>query len=150
VRAHGLANANHILGAWRSGAVLVDRIRVADRPQDAIPNRPTDLLSGKGHISYPAAMWGLEGAPDSRLYVSEWREKVLGDRPNRPYQLIMKDKLLFWVTMRALTPRVTPLWGFVQRGRYWSVDRPKRQRVPTGAGICGAALILGHEVYAGA
>jgi hypothetical protein len=47
---------------------------------------------------------------------SEWREKVFGDRPNRPYQLIMKDKLLFWVTMRTLTPRVTPLWGSYNGG----------------------------------
>lgn len=52
------------------------------------------------------------------------------DRPNRPYHLILKDKLLFWITMRALTPRGTPVLGFLQRGRYWSVDRPSGRGQP--------------------
>lgn len=48
--------------------------RTGHKTQFGIARRIACLVMG--HLSYMAAMWGLEGAPDSRLYFGMARESL--------------------------------------------------------------------------
>jgi hypothetical protein len=72
-----------------------------------------------GFNSRTAFLYGTQGVPDRRLYVSDWQEWAFSRRPNRSYSLLLDDKLLFWLMMVSLTPNVAPLLGFIQRGDFF-------------------------------
>src|SRR5919206_974919 len=72
----------------------------------------------RGFSSFSAALYGLAGAPDPAVYVSDWHEGALTKRPGRRHAAMFDDKLAFYYAMRSLTPRVTPVLGFTRGGRF--------------------------------
>jgi hypothetical protein len=65
--------------------------------------------------------YGAELPPAPGLYVSDWHEAALSKRPNRAYSLMLDDKLLFWLAVGRLTPRLAPLLGYLRAGWFYSL-----------------------------
>ena len=82
----------------------------------------------RGFSSRSAALYGLDGPPDPAVYVSDWHEGALAERPGRRHAAMFDDKLAFYYALRSITPRVTPVLGFVLHGRYVPVDEPEGER----------------------
>jgi hypothetical protein len=106
---------------WAAIGVL--RFEWRTRRQVDIPWRQRLLCLRHGFNSRSASFYGASLPPDPSLYISDWREAALSKRPNRAYGLVLDDKLVFWLTMRRLTPHLAPLAGFIRQGRFHPIDR---------------------------
>ena len=92
-----------------------------------------------GFNTRTAFFYGSGGVPDRRLYVSDWQEWAFSRRPNRSYTLLLDDKLLFWLMMIELTPRVAPLLGYIQHGCFKPFEGSGR------ASCTAAQLVAGSD-----
>jgi|tagenome__1003787_1003787.scaffolds.fasta_scaffold20876231_2 hypothetical protein len=82
----------------------------------------------QGFSSRSAALYGLDGPPDPGHYVSDWHEGAFGKRPNRRHSAMFDDKLMFFYSMRGLTPHVVPVLGFTRRGSFVPIDEAETER----------------------
>jgi hypothetical protein len=94
-----------------------------------LPLRRRLGLWRRGYNSFCAALYDLERHP--RGYVTEWQRAVRSKRPNRAYQSVLDDKLLFWLVLAPYSDHVLPVVAQVEGGTVRPfVGRAPGRRVP--------------------
>jgi hypothetical protein len=111
----------------RSGIRLIRR---EWRDRGLTPARTEDRLRRLAHgfSSKSTALYGVDGVPNPRTYVSDWRDGWKSKRPVRRLATMFDDKLLFYYVMPAFTPHAAPVLGIARAGRFSPVDEASNDR----------------------
>jgi hypothetical protein len=132
------AGVPRAVGSWYRRFVYLQQFVATEINHWKLWRGPLRLRMGfwrRGFLSRSAVLYGLQKLEDTNDYLSDFRRSTRSWRANQPFDAILNDKLVFFLSLRTFTERVVPVVGLIDKAHYMPIAAEKKGMLSLADGL---------------